>query len=66
MPRCFTKEFDKEAIRLVRMSGRTKRQIGADLGLGWSTLTRWLARCRARVMNAPERRPRRETTWRLS
>ena len=44
-------------MRLVRTSGRTKREIAADLGLGLSTLTRWLARSRDRAMDAPERRP---------
>ena len=57
MPQRFTKEFEEEAVRLVRTSGRTKREIAADLGLGLSTLTRWLARSRDRAMDAPERPP---------
>lgn len=51
----FTKAFEEEAVRLVRTSGRTKREIAADLGVGLSTLTRWLARSRDRAMEAPER-----------
>ena len=39
----FTKEFEDEAVRLVGTSGRTKRQIADDLGVGLSTLTRWMA-----------------------
>ena len=57
MPQRFTKEFEEEAVRLVRTSGRTKREIAADLGLGLSTLTRWLARSRDRAMDVPERSP---------
>ncbi len=30
----FTKEFEDEAVRLVGTSGRTKRQIEDDLGVG--------------------------------
>jgi len=49
----FTKEFEEEAVRLVRTSGRTKREIAGDLGVGVSTLTRWLARSRDRAMEVP-------------
>ena len=51
----FTKEFEEEAVRLVRTSGRTKREIAGDLGVGVSTLTRWLAQSRDRAMEAPDR-----------
>ena len=46
----FTKEFEEEAVRLVRTSGRTKREIASDLGVGVSTLTRWLAQSRERAV----------------
>ena len=39
--RRFTKEFEDEAVRLVRTSGRTQREIAEDLGVGLST--RWCA-----------------------
>lgn len=42
--RQFTKEFEEEAVRLVRTSGRTQREIAGDLGIGLSTLVRWIAR----------------------
>jgi transposase len=42
----FTKEFEREAVRLAETSGRTRREIAEDLGIGLSTLTRWLARNR--------------------
>lgn len=50
----FTKEFEEEAVRLVRTSGRTKREIAGDLGVGVSTLTRWIAHSRDRQIDAPE------------
>ena len=51
----FTKEFEEEAVRLVRTSDRTKREIAGDLGVGVSTLTRWLAHSRDRAMEALDR-----------
>ena len=50
----FTKEFEDEAVRLVATSGRTKRQIADDLGVGLSTLTRWMARRRDRAIDMPD------------
>lgn len=43
-------------MRLLRISGRTKREIGEDLGLGLWTLTRWLSVRRGREMAEPDRR----------
>lgn len=37
-----TPEFRREAVRLALTSGRTRREIAQDLGIGLSTLTRWL------------------------
>jgi transposase len=51
--RRFTKEFEDEAVRLVRTSGRTQRKIAEDLGVGLSTLVRWLGRSRDRAVEAP-------------
>ena len=51
--RRFGKEFEAEAVCLVETSGRTQREIGEDLGIGLSTLRRWLARCRERDLEAP-------------
>src|SRR4028118_1758136 len=51
--RRFTREFEDEAIRLVRTSGRTQREIAEDLGVGLSTLVRWLGRRRDRAPAAP-------------
>ena len=38
-----TPEFRREAVRLARTSVRTRREIAEDLGIGLSTLTRWLS-----------------------
>lgn len=37
-----TKEFEREAVRLAETSGRTRREVAEDLGVGLSTLTRQL------------------------
>lgn len=39
--RVFTEEFKREAVRLLKTSGRTIAQVAEDLGIGLSTLTRW-------------------------
>ena len=46
--RRFTKEFEHEAVRLAQTSGRTQREIAGDLGIGLSTLVRWIGRSRDR------------------
>jgi transposase len=51
--RRFTREFEDEAVRLARTSGRTRREMADDLGIGLSTLVRWIGRGRNRVMDAP-------------
>jgi transposase len=51
--RRFTKEFEDEAVRLALTSGRTQREIAGDLGIGLSTLVRWIGRSRDRQAMAP-------------
>src|SRR5205085_6636759 len=46
--RRFTKEFEEEAVCLAHTSGRTQREIAGDLGIGLSTLVRWIGRSRDR------------------
>jgi len=54
--RRFGKEFAAEAVRLVEVSGRTQREIAMDLGVGLSTLRRWLDKRREHEIEAsPER-----------
>ncbi len=40
--RPYPPEFRREAVRLALTSGRTRREMAEDLGIGLSTLTRWL------------------------
>ena len=47
--RRFTKDFEYEAVRLALTSGRTQREIAEDLGVGLSTLVRWIGRSRDRA-----------------
>jgi transposase len=49
----FTKEFRDEAVRLALTSGRSRREIAADLGIGLSTLRHWLDRRREREIDDP-------------
>ena len=49
--RRFTKEFESEAVQLVQTSGRTQREIATDLGIGLSTLVRWIGRNRDRQID---------------
>jgi len=37
-----TKEFRSEAVRLALMSGLSRKQVASDLGIGFSTLNRWI------------------------
>ncbi len=53
--RRFAKEFEDEAVRLVRTSGRTQREIAEDLGIGLSTLVRWIGRSRDLQIDEPGR-----------
>jgi transposase len=44
MHRRFGKDFEAEAVRLVETSGRSQKQVAEDLGIGLSTLRRWLSK----------------------
>jgi transposase len=49
----FTPEFRDEAVRLAQTSGRSRREIASDLGIGLSTLRNWIDRRRDRQMEQP-------------
>ena len=49
----FTQEFRDEAVRLAQTSGRSRREIASDLGIGRSTLRNWIDRRRDRQMEQP-------------
>ena len=51
--RPFGKEFAAEVVRWARRGGRTQCEIGEDLGIGLSTLRRWLDKRRERNLEAP-------------
>ena len=46
----FTTEFKREAVRLVLSSGRPRAEIAEDLGVGLSSLTRWIGQYRDEEM----------------
>lgn len=54
----FTQEFRDEAVRLAATSGRSRRQVAEDLGVGLSTLRSWIDRDRDRqqLKRPPEER----------
>ena len=35
-------EFRRDAVRIALTSGLSRRQVASDLGVGLSTLTRWI------------------------
>ena len=37
-----TEEFRKDAVRIALTSGLTRRQVASDLGIGLSTLGKWI------------------------
>jgi transposase len=49
----FTPEFRHEAVRLAQTSGRSRREVAADLGIGLSTLRNWINARRDRHMDEP-------------
>ncbi len=46
----FTTEFKREAVRLVLSSGRPRLEIAEDLGVGLSSLKRWVGQYRGEEM----------------
>lgn len=63
--RRFTKEFEDEAVRLVATSGRLQRAVADDLGIGLSTLVRWIGRRRDRLAEMPGEAPQADITAEL-
>ena len=51
--RRFTQEFRDKAVRLAETSGRTRREIAEDVGIGLSTLRHWLDRHREHQIDDP-------------
>lgn len=42
MGRIHNDEFKREAVRIALTSGLKRRQVAADLGVGHSTLSKWI------------------------
>jgi transposase len=48
-------EFKREAVRIALTSGLTRKQVAADLGVGFSTLSKWIQHSRnSETIPAPE------------
>ena len=43
MPRQYDEDFRREAVRLVTTGGLSISRAAADLGIGATTLTKWIA-----------------------
>ncbi len=46
MARGHTDEFKREAVRIALTSGLTRKQVASDLGVGFSTLSKWIQQSR--------------------
>jgi transposase len=56
-----TDEFRKEAVRIALTSGLSRRQVADDLGVGFSTLNKWVSAHRdTGVVSAEDRELARE------
>ncbi len=56
-----TEEFRKDEVRIALTSGLTRRQVADDLGVGLSTLNKWVNAHRdTDVVSAEDRAPARE------
>jgi transposase len=64
-PRRFTPEFRDEAVRLAETSGRSRRQVAEDLGIGLSTLRHWMDRHRDQRLDEPATRSQEDTAAEL-
>ena len=42
MAKKHTKEFQQEAVRIALSSDLSRKQVASDLGVGFSTLDRWI------------------------
>lgn len=42
MGRTRTDEFRQDAVRIALTSGLTRKQVASDLGIGMSTLNKWI------------------------
>ena len=54
-------DFKQEAVRIALTSGLPRRHVASDLGVGFSTLRKWVSQYRPAICRSPHRRiwPRR-------
>jgi transposase len=45
-----TVEFRQEAVRIALTSGLTRKQVASDIGIGFSTLSRWVQQDRTTLL----------------
>ena len=48
MAKRYTDEFRRDAVRIALTSGLTRKQVADDLGVGMSTLNKWITAHRDR------------------
>lgn len=46
MAKVHNEEFKREAVRITLTSGQPRRQVASDLGVGFSTLAKWIQKSR--------------------
>ncbi len=46
MAKVHNEEFRHEAVRIALTSGQSRRQVASDLGVGFSTLAKWIQKSR--------------------
>ena len=46
MSKLHNDEFRREAVRIALTSGQPRRQVASDLGVGFSTLAKWIQKSR--------------------
>lgn len=49
-----TEEFRREAVRIALSSGLSRTRVAVDLGIGKSTLSRWISQYWSTDLTAPE------------
>jgi transposase len=54
-PRIYDPEFKARAVELARTPGHNVRGAARDLGIGYSTLTKWLSDTRRTPSSTPNR-----------
>ena len=50
MPRKISEEIKPEAVKLIEEHGLTRRKVCEDLGIGGSTLDKWLKQYRNSIL----------------